>query len=400
MRALFLVLAALTALSGNAFAQAGPGPAPPASGGITALTGGVTATGPGSAAATVVTNANLTGPVTSSGNATAIASSIALPGSPTTTTQSALTNNTTISTTAYTDAAVAAALAATNPAIAVQAATTTAGNTSGLTYTHVAGIGDFFTGTTNTAITWDGFTFTALGQRGLIKNDTQSPSGAFNGVYYITQVQTAIVPPILTRALDYNQPSDINNTGAIPVVNGTLNASTSWLLTSAVATVGTDPLTYTQFSIAPSTLVVGPASAGSGNLASYNGTTGKLIQDSGVASNNVVTLSGASQPLTGGFLPTDGNDGTKSSGTYTPLCGAGPQRYITNGGAFTLAAPAASSNCYIQITNNGSAGAVTFSGFTVGTNTGAALDTTNGHLFLVSIVRLNGKSMYSIFAYQ
>ena len=40
---------------------------------ITALTGGVTASGPGSAAATVVTNANLTGPVTSVGNATAIA---------------------------------------------------------------------------------------------------------------------------------------------------------------------------------------------------------------------------------------------------------------------------------------------------------------------------------------
>lgn len=40
---------------------------------ITALTGGVTASGPGSAAATVVTNANLTGPITSVGNATAVA---------------------------------------------------------------------------------------------------------------------------------------------------------------------------------------------------------------------------------------------------------------------------------------------------------------------------------------
>lgn len=39
---------------------------------ITSLTGGVTATGPGAAAATVVTNANLTGPVTSVGNATTI----------------------------------------------------------------------------------------------------------------------------------------------------------------------------------------------------------------------------------------------------------------------------------------------------------------------------------------
>jgi len=39
---------------------------------ITSLTGGVTASGPGAATATVVTNANLTGPVTSVGNATSV----------------------------------------------------------------------------------------------------------------------------------------------------------------------------------------------------------------------------------------------------------------------------------------------------------------------------------------
>lgn len=40
---------------------------------ITSLVGGVTASGPGAADATVITNANLTGPITSVGNATAIA---------------------------------------------------------------------------------------------------------------------------------------------------------------------------------------------------------------------------------------------------------------------------------------------------------------------------------------
>lgn len=48
--------------------------ATPTDTGITALTGGVTASGSGSVVATVVTNANLTGPITSTGNATAIAS--------------------------------------------------------------------------------------------------------------------------------------------------------------------------------------------------------------------------------------------------------------------------------------------------------------------------------------
>lgn len=46
----------------------------PAGSYITSLTGGVTATGPGAAVATVITNANLTGPITSVGNATSIAS--------------------------------------------------------------------------------------------------------------------------------------------------------------------------------------------------------------------------------------------------------------------------------------------------------------------------------------
>lgn len=124
-----------------------------------------------------------------------------------------------------------------------------------MTYNNgVSGVGATLTGANNTALTFDGFTFSTLGQRALVKNDTQSPSGAFNGVYYVTQVQTAILPPILTRALDYDMPSDINSTGAIPVISGTLNAQTSWLLTSTVNTVGTDPLTYVQFTINPTTI--------------------------------------------------------------------------------------------------------------------------------------------------
>lgn len=204
-----------------------------------------------------ITNGNLSGVVTTSGSgATSFQSSTALPGSPTTTTQSASDNSTKIATTAYVTTGISNAIAGVNPAVAVQAATTQASDTSGLTYNNgVSGIGATFTGSNNTALTIDGFTFTAIGQRLLVKNDTQSPSGAFNGVYYVTQVQALALPPILTRALDYDQPSDINNAGAIPVVNGTANASTTWVITSTVNTVGTDPLTYAQFSINPSNVV-------------------------------------------------------------------------------------------------------------------------------------------------
>lgn len=169
----------------------------------------------------------------------------------------------------YVDSVVAAL----NPAVAVQAATTVPGDTSSYTYLNGAGgIGATLTGLVNTPLTVDGFTFTTLGQRILVKDDTQGfPGGQYNGVYYVTQLQTSLLPVILTRALDYDQPSDINNTGAIPVVNGTAFKKTSWLLMSTVNTVGTDPLTYNRFSIDPSTIVT--SVSGSAPIASSGGAT-------------------------------------------------------------------------------------------------------------------------------
>jgi hypothetical protein len=161
-----------------------------------------------------------------------------------------------IADTAYVDLAVSNAVSGINPAVAVQAATTASGDTSALVYNNgVSGVGATLTGSINTAITIDGFTFTAAGQRLLVKNDTQSPSGSFNGVYSLTQLQAIGLAPVFTRATDYNQSSDINNTGVIPVVNGTANAVTGWILTTKVTTVGTDPLTYVKFTSNPANLL-------------------------------------------------------------------------------------------------------------------------------------------------
>ena len=43
---------------------------------------------------------------------------------------------------------------------------------------------------------------------------------------------------------------------------------------------------------------------------------------------------------------------------------------------------------------------VTFSGFTEGSNTGDALDTTNGHKFLIGVTRIHGTSHYLVSALQ
>lgn len=305
---------------------------------ITALTGGVTASGPGSAVATVVTNANLTGPITSVGNATSVAaqtgtgSTFVMNTAPTMTnpvvgTQTQGDSSTKAASTAYVDTAITNALAGVNPAMTVQAATTAASDTSGFTYNNgVSGVGAFFTGSVNTAVTIDGYTFTALGQRLLVKNDTQSPSGAFNGVYYVTQVQTAILAPILTRALDYNQPSDMNNTGAIPVENGTVNAITQWVLTTLVTTVGTSPLTFTKFSRNPADYLlvannlsdVGTKATAFDNLSPM--TTGGDIIYGGASGTGTRLANGSS----GQFLK---SNGTTTAPSWAAVTATAPNSY-------------------------------------------------------------------------
>lgn len=103
------------------------------------------------------------------------------------------------------------------------------------------------------------------------------------------------------------------------------------------------------------------------------------------------------QVVTGGGLITTLG---LTTGNITVDCGSRQQQSITNGGAFTILAPTNDSNCIIAVLNNATAGAITFSGFTVGTNTGDALTTTNGSRFWIWIARIAGISSYSIKALQ
>jgi len=115
------------------------------------------------------------------------------------------------------------------------------------TYTQVGGgIGDTFTVTATGAFTLDGIAINAIGQRVLLKNQTTASQ---NGMYTATVVGATAISPVFTRALDYDTPSDVNNTGSIPVQSGTVNTTTSWLLTSQVTSIGSagSSLTYTQF---------------------------------------------------------------------------------------------------------------------------------------------------------
>lgn len=185
------------------------------------------------------------------------------------------------------------AIAAVNPATSVYAATTT--NIPG-TYTGLGGIGDTFLTTATGAFTLDGTTPPLL-SRILFKDQSTTFQ---NGVYILTTNGTGITGSLFTRALDYDQPSDINSTGVIAVLNGTVNKLTGWLINVVVASVGVSPITYTLFSSAPVSYPLSLANGGTNaSLTASNGgifystaSAGAIL--SGTATANQVLLSGSS----------------------------------------------------------------------------------------------------------
>jgi hypothetical protein len=101
-----------------------------------------------------------------------------------------------------------------------------------------------------------------------------------------------------------------------------------------------------------------------------------------------------------GIVASADADGTFTTGTYTPTPVGGNFKTITNGGAFTLAAPTASGDytMVIRIVNNASAGAITLTGFT--RVTGDTFTTTNGNAFLVSIIKVSTSISANVQAMQ
>ncbi|WP_195930294.1 phage tail fiber domain-containing protein [Hyphomicrobium album] len=187
--------------------------------------------------------------------------------------------------------------------------------------------------------------------------------------------------------------------------------------------------------------VVGPGTSAAHRLAAFTDTTGALLEDSGVSVSADGTLAGDSdalvatqkatktyvdtviaalragvsasfdtlaeiataigglvalaggQTLTGGLAGTSFamNSGSPvTTGTLTPVMTNSNLQHYTNGGAHTLAPPSAAGSIVIDMTNNGSAGAVTTSGFTK--VSGDGLTTTNGHKFRLFITVGNAGS--------
>lgn len=130
-----------------------------------------------------------------------------------------------------------------NPVQGVFSASTA--NLTGYTYNAgAAGIGATLTAPGNGVFTADGVS-PAVGSRFLYKDDTTG-SGAYNGIYTIT-TSSAGAPAVLTRATDYNQPSQINPGDLVSIANGTVNAGSTYVETATIVTVGVTPILFSVF---------------------------------------------------------------------------------------------------------------------------------------------------------
>jgi hypothetical protein len=207
----------------------------------------------------------------------------------------------------------------------------------------------------------------------------------------------------------------VTNTTALTLpTSGTVTALGNAATGSGSIVLATSPTLVTPtLGVATATSLNGLAvTTSTGTLTIANGKTFTVNNSITLAGTDSTTWTGPSsnatlaalnivdQTLSGGANVTAFSIGTVSSGTTTIDCGKSPLQFLTNGGAFTLAAPSNDGSCIVLSTNNGSAGTVTFSGFSDGSNTGDALNTTNTDKFSIFVWRDNGTAGYRVAAHQ
>lgn len=93
---------------------------------------------------------------------------------------------------------------------------------------------------TQAAFSVDGVTPT-LGQRVLVKNQN---TDNHNGLYTVTNTGSISTNWVLTRDNEFRK--TLKQGLIIPIIEGTLNVATLWMLTSYVVLIGTSPMIFTR----------------------------------------------------------------------------------------------------------------------------------------------------------
>lgn len=121
----------------------------------------------------------------------------------------------------------------------------------------------------------------AVGSRILIKDQSTASQ---NGVYTLTVAGDGTHNWVLTRATDFNQPSQIAVGVEIVIASGTVNAGTEWVQTATVNTVDTDSITFIALASVGYTASRAVVTNAAGKIAVSAVTSTELGYSSGVTS--------------------------------------------------------------------------------------------------------------------
>ena len=234
---------------------------------------------------------------------------------------------------------------------------------------------------TNKTLTSPTLTTPALGTpaSGVLTNATGLPIAGITGLG--TGVATAL-------AANLNGSGAITATTSPTFVTPVLGAATATSVNGLTLTA-----LSTGFSVAGGTTSKTLTISNTLTLAGTDSTTMTFPASNGtIAALNIVD-----QTLTGGANVTPN---AQATGSFTLDCGKSPLQWIADTGAFTITAPTTDGSCILQIEMGASAATPTFSGFTVGSNTGDAFTTTSGNKFKMYISRIHSVSSYTNQALQ
>jgi hypothetical protein len=192
---------------------------------------------------------------------------------------------------------------------------------------------------------------------------------------------------------DGTSPFDAVQRGVAPVVgsNDTAIPTTSWVR-ARMNEYLRDSMSATGAAMTGPLYLFGPPSAPL--MASTKAYVDATVSSMGAAR---LSVTGGQNISGGGFTF---SVQVNSAGNLALNALLGNYQSIGNNGAFTITAPTVDSAIDLMVVNAAAAGAITFTGFTVGNNTGDLLTTTNGHIFIISFRRIAGISTYVIKALQ
>lgn len=167
----------------------------------------------------------------------------------------------------------------------------------------------------------------SVNDRVLVKSQT---APAENGVYTLTTVGSGVANWVLTRATDYDTSVEVLPGTIVPVTSGTTLAASTWLQYDTVATMGTDPIQFSQYSVSnPVTLASG-------------GTSANLTASAGAVVYSTASAMGFTAVGSSGQLLSSAGTGTPiwTTSTYPASAGTVGKIIISDGTNFVSSTPA------------------------------------------------------------